>query len=118
MFILDKYSILVTSKAGAVADAYHYTCTYFLYIFQYSMAGLTIGRTMKQRNDWTIKQEGVEPEKTEQLGSIEPPSVGDMGQSANRRGSTRLNTFETMLDPPEIVNTLTQVRILIYEEIQ
>eukprot|EP00752_Nemacystus_decipiens_P018274 g16395.t1 len=52
-------------------------------------------------------QEGVEPEKTEQSGSIEPPSVGDMDQGSNRRGSVRLNTFETMLDPAEIVSTLT-----------
>eukprot|EP00903_Cladosiphon_okamuranus_P019290 g17731.t1 len=52
-------------------------------------------------------QEGVEPEKTEQSGSIEPPSVGDMDQGSKRRGSVRLNTFETMLDPAEIVSTLT-----------
>lgn len=58
---------------------------------------------------WVI-QEGVEPEKTEQPGNIEPPSVGDMDQGSNRRGSVRLNTFETMLDPAEIVSTLTTVR--------
>ena len=52
----------------------------------------------------------MEPEKTEQSGSIEPPSVGDMDQGSNRRGSVRLNTFETMLDPAEIVSTLTTVR--------
>ncbi|CAM9665891.1 unnamed protein product [Ectocarpus sp. 4 AP-2014] len=52
-------------------------------------------------------QEGVEPEKTEQSGTIEPPSVGDMEHSSTRRGSVRLNTFETMLDPAEIVSTLT-----------
>lgn len=52
----------------------------------------------------------MEPEKTEQPGSIEPPSVGDMEQASNRRGSVRLNTFETMLDPTEIVSTLTTVR--------
>ncbi|CAM9642889.1 unnamed protein product [Scytosiphon promiscuus] len=53
-------------------------------------------------------QEGVEPEKTEQSGSLEPPSVGDMimEQPSTRRGSVRLNTFETMLDPAEIVTTL------------
>lgn len=56
------------------------------------------------------RQEGVEPEKTEQAGSIEPPSVGDMEQGSNRRGSVRLNTFETMLNPTEIVSTLAQVR--------
>lgn len=53
-------------------------------------------------------QEGVEPEKTEQEGSVEPPSVGDMEPTTNRRGSVRLNTFETMLDPAEIVNTLAK----------
>lgn len=52
----------------------------------------------------------MEQEKTEQGGNLEPPSVGDMEQVSNRRGSLRLNTFETMLDPPEIVPTLTQVR--------
>ncbi|CAM9850804.1 unnamed protein product [Pylaiella littoralis] len=52
-------------------------------------------------------QEGVEPEKTEQTESVEPPSVGDMEQGSTRRGSARLNTFETMLDPTEIVSTLT-----------
>lgn len=52
----------------------------------------------------------MEPEKTEHSGSIEPPSVGDMDQASNRRGSVRLNTFETMLDPAEIVSTLTTVR--------
>lgn len=52
----------------------------------------------------------MEPEKTEQSGSVEPPSVGDMDQGSNRRGSVRLNTFETMLDPAEIVSTLTTVR--------
>lgn len=49
-------------------------------------------------------------EKTEQPENVEPPSVGDMEQTSNRRGSVRLNTFETMLDPSEIVSTLTQVR--------
>ncbi|CAM9384324.1 unnamed protein product [Laminaria digitata] len=53
-------------------------------------------------------QEGVEPEKTEQEGIMEPPSVGDMDPTTNRRGSVRLNTFETMLDPSEIVNTLAK----------
>eukprot|EP00904_Undaria_pinnatifida_P006544 jgi/Undpi1/3019/HiC_scaffold_14.g06396.m1 len=53
-------------------------------------------------------QEGVEPEKTEQEGIMEPPSVGDMEQTSTRRGSVRLNTFETMLDPSEIVNTLAK----------
>lgn len=57
-----------------------------------------------------LRQEGVEPEKTEQPVSVEPPSVGDMEQSSTRRGSVRLNTFETMLDPAEIVSTLTTVR--------
>lgn len=58
----------------------------------------------------SVRQEGVEPEKTEQEGTMEPPSVGDMEQTSNRRGSVRLNTFETMLDPSEIVNTLAKVR--------
>lgn len=40
---------------------------------------------------------------------MEPPSVGDMDPTTNRRGSVRLNTFETMLDPSEIVNTLAKV---------
>lgn len=57
-----------------------------------------------------VRQEGVEPEKTGQEGSVEPPSVGDMEPTTNRRGSVRLNTFETMLDPAEIVNTLAKVR--------
>lgn len=52
----------------------------------------------------------MEPEKTEQEGIMEPPSVGDMEQTSTRRGSVRLNTFETMLDPSEIVNTLAKVR--------
>lgn len=58
----------------------------------------------------SVRQEGVEPQKTEQEGNMEPPSVGDMEPTSNRRGSVRLNTFETMLDPAEIVNTLAKVR--------
>lgn len=66
-------------------------------------------------------QEGVEPEKTDDPGSVEPLSVGEVekgGKVPTARGSVRLNTFETMLDPSETIASLIQVPLCSFVVIQ
>ena len=58
-----------------------------------------------------IVQEGVEQEK-EAESSVEPPLIGDMEKvPISHRGSVRLNMFESMLSPSEIITRLSEVII-------
>lgn len=63
-------------------------------------------------------QEGVEPEKTDDPDNVHPPSVEEVEKGPTARGSVRLNTFETMLDPADTITSLIQVPFKQIEAVQ